>query len=94
MVVPYVAGATLYLAAGALNTRGGIALMAVSGAASSFGGTSGLAWGPQLLRGNLIPRGDAPPMGISRSAGWLALAAVVAVVFVVVLGRGISFGMS
>jgi len=46
------------------------------------------------LRGNLIPRGDAPPMGIPRSAGWLALAAVVAVVFVVVLGRGISFGMS
>lgn len=93
MLVPYVTGAALYLVAGAFNP-GGLGLLAISGAAASLGGTSGLAWGPQYLRGNIIPRADVLPIAIPRSTGWIAVAAVVGLVFVAILGPGIAFGRS
>jgi hypothetical protein len=93
MLVPYFTGAVLYLVAGALNPVG-LELVAISAAAASLGGTSGLAWGPQLLRGDSIPRADVPPTAIPRSIGWLVLAAVVTFVFVVVFGPGIHFSRS
>ncbi len=43
-VIAYVAGAALSLGAGLLNPAGAV-LIAISGAAASLGGTSGLAWG-------------------------------------------------
>ena len=93
MLVPYVTGAALYLVAGAFNP-GGLGLLAISGAAASLGGTSGLAWGPQYLRGNIIPRAGVSPIAIPRSTGWIATAAVVGLVFVAILGPGITFGKS
>jgi hypothetical protein len=91
MLVPYVTGAVLYLVAGAFNPVG-LVLVAISAAPASLGGTSGLAWGPQYLRGNIIPRADVSPTVVSRSTGWIVTAAAVALVFVAILGPGITFG--
>lgn len=91
MVVPYVTGAALYLVAGLFNPIG-LALVAVSAVAASLGGTSGLAWGPQYLRGNIIPRASVPPMAIAHSTGWIIAAAAIALVFVAILGPGIALG--
>jgi hypothetical protein len=93
MLVPYVTGAALYLVAGAFNPAG-LWLLAISGAAASLGGTSGLAWGPQYLRGTIIPRATLPATAIPRSIGWILTAAGVALVFVAILGPGINFGRS
>ena len=49
MLTPYLSGGALYIGAGTLNPAGPM-LIALSAAASSLGGTSGLAWGQQLLR--------------------------------------------
>lgn len=90
-VIPYVVGAVLSLGAG-LRNPAGVALIAISGAAASLGGTSGLAWGPQLLRGRAAPA-DTPaePVSITRSWPVIALGVVVAAVFVAVLGPGVHF---
>ena len=66
--------------------------MLISAAAASFGGTSALAWMAQLLRNEkrFPPRErEAPPL--PRSIPWLAAGAVVALLFVFVLGPGIRF---
>lgn len=85
-VVPYLAGGILYVVAGAFNPEGP-ALVAVSAAAASFGGTSALAWmATQLDR---VPADPGPPIELGRSAVWLAAGVLVAVVFVGVLGPGI-----
>jgi hypothetical protein len=89
MVIPYITGAALYLVAGAFNPIG-FALVAVSAAPAALGGTSGLAWGPQYLRGELIPRSPATPIPIPRSTAWMVAAAVVGIVFIGVLGPGIG----
>lgn len=89
---PYVVGAALSLAAG-LRNPAGVALIAISGAAASLGGTSGLAWGPQFLRGRATPAGaPAQPAAVRRSWPSIMLAIVVATAFVAVLGPGVHFG--
>ena len=93
MLVPYVTGAALYLVAGVFNPAG-LGLLAISGAAASLGGTSGLAWGPQYLRGNIIPRASVSPIAILRNTGWIVAAAGVGLVFVAILGPGINFERS
>jgi hypothetical protein len=93
MLVPYFTGAALYLVAGAFNPAG-FMLLAISAAAASLGGTSGLAWGPQYLRGNIIPRANVPPAAILRNTGWIVAAAGIGLVFVAMLGPGITFGKS
>jgi hypothetical protein len=93
MLVPYVTGAALYLVAGAFNPAGFV-MVAISAAPASLGGTSGLAWGPQYLRGNIIPQADESPTAIPRSTGWIAAAVGVGFVFVAILGPGITFGKS
>jgi hypothetical protein len=91
MLVPYFTGAALYLVGGALNPIG-LLLVAISAAPASLGGTSGLAWGPQYLRGDFIPRAHTPPTAIPRSTAWIVAAAGIAIVFVAALGPGITFG--
>jgi putative intracellular protease/amidase len=86
----YLAGGTLSCIAGLLNPVGMI-LVAISAAAASFGGTSGLAWMPQLLHGKRAASGAAQ-LFVSRSWGWIVLGAVAAAVFVLVLGPGVRFG--
>jgi hypothetical protein len=89
-LTPYLVGFGLYLAAGLLNP-GGLALVAISAVASSLGGTSGFAWGPQLLRDPDIPPASGPVEALGRSWGWIAVAALVGLAFVGVLGPGIHF---
>jgi len=89
--IPYFAGGILMCIAGALNPVGMI-LILISAAASTFGGSSGLLWSTQLLRGTLIPCGPlAEPMPIHRSWPLIEAACAVAVAFVAVLGPSVRF---
>ena len=90
-VIPYVAGGILYVAAGIPNPVGWL-LVLISAAAASFGGTSGLAWMAQLLRDETqYPPHAGGALRLPRSIAWLAAGAVVALLFVGVLGPGIRF---
>jgi hypothetical protein len=91
--VSYVAGGALSLLAGFRNPAG-LALVAISGAAASLGGTSGLAWGPQMLRGTPTGAVDPPaidPQVIARSWTVIAIAAAASAVFILILGHGVHF---
>jgi hypothetical protein len=91
--VSYIAGGALSLMAGFLNPSG-LALVAISGAAASLGGTSGLAWGPQMLRGAPTVAVDQPatePQVIARSWRVIAIAGAASMVFILILGRGVRF---
>jgi len=90
--IPYFAGGILMCVAGALNPRGMI-LILISAAASTFGGTSGLMWDPNLLRkGTMIPYGPpAEPMPLKRSWPLILATCGVAIAFIVVLGPSIRF---
>jgi hypothetical protein len=91
-VVPYVAGGVLSCVAGLFNPVG-MMLVAISAAAATFGGTSGLAWMAQLMRCISFP--GAPPMpkeAIPRKWAWITVGFVLAVVFIGVLGQGVRFG--
>jgi hypothetical protein len=93
-VIPYVAGAVLEVVAGAFNA-GGLALLLISGAAASLGGTSGLVWGPQLLRGETTPSDmlEIPVTIVERSWLTIVLAMVVGGGFVWIFGKGITFSL-
>jgi hypothetical protein len=89
--MPYFAGGILACVAGALNPQGMI-LVALSAAASTFGGTSGLLWMMNWLKGDRIPLGSQPePLPIRRSWPWIVTAFVCALAFVVVVGPGVRF---
>ena len=90
-LVPYLAGGALYVAAGVLNPQS-LWLVLVSAAAASFGGASGLAWMYHLLDDRRrFPPSELLPLRMERSGGWIAAGAAVALLFVLALGRGISF---
>ena len=89
-VVPYITGGVLYTVAGIFNPVGMI-LIAASAAASSFGGTSGMAWMTQCLGIKFVPKVAAPRFDLLRSQGWLVAALVTAAIFIGVLGRGLRF---
>jgi len=86
LTVPaYIAGGVMFCVAGFFNPVGPI-LIAISAAASSFGGSSGLLWLTQFLRGRRPASG---PVGLDRSYAWIAVGFVVALVFVGILGPGV-----
>ncbi len=90
-VLPYLAGGVLACIAGLLNPVG-VVLVAISAAASTFGGTSGLAWIAQMLDGKLIPPGPpAKPVLIARNLKWIFGSAILVLIFVFVLGPGVYF---
>ena len=85
-VFPYLAGGTLSCIAGLFNPVG-MLLVAISAAAASFGGTSGLAWMAQWLNGGSIPSGTtARQADIARSWVRIAASGTLAVVFIFALG--------
>lgn len=86
-ITAYFTGGALYCLSGWLNPLGPL-LVAVSAAAASLGGASGLLWLSELLR-HFKGSGDAP--AFPRSYGWIGTGLVSAVVFVAVLGPGIDF---
>lgn len=86
---PYFAGGIVECVAGAFNPQGWI-LVALSAAASTFGGTSALLWCPNWLRGSRIPLGpDTAPVPIERSWPWIVAALIIAVAFISFLGPGV-----
>ena len=92
-VVPYIAGGMLYVTAGLLNPESPW-LVLISAAAASFGGASALAWMAQLLRNReRYPPAARRPLGIARSWPWLIAGAIVALLFIAVLGPGIRFAV-
>jgi hypothetical protein len=90
MLIPYLTGGTLDCIAGALNPAGWY-LIALSAAASTFGGTSALAWMDNWLRDTRAypPGGQPEPPAIERSVVWIAAAACLALVFIFVIGPGV-----
>jgi hypothetical protein len=89
-IVPYITGGLLYTVAGMFNPVGMI-LVAVSAAAASFGGSSGMAWMTQCLGTSLVPRIPSQPLTLQRSRTWIIAAVITAVIFIGVLGRGVHF---
>jgi hypothetical protein len=89
-VLPYLTTGILACVAGALNPVSPL-LILLSAAAASFGGKSGLAWMWTLLRGTRIPSSELQMPEIERSCGWMAVAVLLTIVFIVVLGPGVKF---
>jgi len=89
MLIPYCAGAVMGLIAGAFNPQAK-ALLLISAIAGSLGGTSGLAWGPQLLRDPDWLVSSTAPVAIPRHWGWVIAGFLLAVVFVAILGPGLK----
>jgi hypothetical protein len=86
-VVPYFSSIFLAVVAGLLNPLG-MQLLWQSALPATAGGQSGLLWLQYY-----IPRGTEPkrsPGQLARSYAWIAVAAALASVYVVVLGRGIT----
>jgi hypothetical protein len=86
-MVPYLSAIVLASVAGLLNPLG-MQLLWQSALPATAGGQSGLLWLQYY-----IPRGTEPersPGQLARSYVWIAVAAFLAVVYVVVLGRGIT----
>jgi hypothetical protein len=90
-LVPYLVGGTLFVVAGLFNPHG-FSLVLISAAAASFGGTSLLAWYPDLWARRVPGRADHLALGVPRSWAWLLLGAIVLGVFVGVLGPGVKLG--
>ncbi|MGH9865409.1 MAG: hypothetical protein ACRD4H_08370, partial [Candidatus Acidiferrales bacterium] len=88
--VAYVTGGILMCIAGLLNPVGMI-LVAISAAAASFGGTSGLAWMGMLLRGPRIPSSTLQMPPLTRSWAWIISGGVLAILFIAILGPGVKF---
>ena len=86
LTVPaYIAGGLLYCVSGLFNPVGPI-MIAISAAAASFGGASGLLW---LTR--FVPDGShsVSRIELTRSPAWIAAGCVVSLIFVAILGRGV-----
>ena len=86
-VPAYVAGGLLFCLSGLFNPVGPV-LIAISAAAASFGGASGLLWLTQFTRGS---KWSARPAELERSYAWIVAGCIVSVIFVGILGRGIHF---
>jgi hypothetical protein len=88
--IPYFTDGILSCVAGLFNPVGMI-LVAISAAAASFGGASGLAWMGTLLRGPRVRSTEFQMPPITRSWGWIAAAGVLAIFFIAVLGPGLRW---
>ena len=85
--IPYFAAVILLSAGGILNPIG-MQLVWQSALTASAGANSGLLWLTYY-----IPKGTAPkrpPDGIGRNYLWIATAGVLSLIFIFVLGRGIT----
>ena len=82
MTIAYFTGGLLYCISGAFNPHGPL-LIAISAAAASFGGTSGLLW-----MDSFVPTGG--EVTVQRSTGCIAAGALTAAIFIGVLGPSIK----
>jgi hypothetical protein len=79
----FLTGGVVSIATGLLNPHG-LIIVLISSAASSLGATSGLLWMMQLLDRERVVQ--PPGLTIPRSWTWIAIGAIVTVVYAVVLG--------
>lgn len=87
----YFTGGILACVAGSLNPQGWL-LILLAAAASTFGGTSGLFWMINLLKGHWIPAtSELEPLPVGRSWAWIAAAFVLGIAFVGLVGPGIRW---
>jgi hypothetical protein len=88
LTVPaYAAGGVLFCLSGLFNPVSPI-LIAISAAAASFGGASGLLWLTEFLRGG---KRSPEPAELDRSYVWIVAGCIVSLVFVGILGPGVRF---
>jgi hypothetical protein len=86
LTVPaYFAGGLLYCISGLFNPVGPI-LIAISAAAASFGGASGLLWLTAFVRGEATQ-----PVVLPRSYAWIVAGCIASLVFIAILGPSIHF---
>jgi len=84
--LPYLAGCLFNCAAGAFDPLG-IKLLLVSTIPADFGGSSGMLW-----LDSMIPRPlPETPLVIRRQPAWWIFAALFAIAYIGILGRGIEF---
>jgi len=86
-ILPYFSAVVLPSIAGLLNPLG-IQLLWQSALPATAGGQSGLLWLQYY-----IPRGTEPnrtPEQVEHNSGWIIAAGILALVYIVVLGRGIT----
>jgi len=86
-IVPYLTSILLASVAGLLNPLG-IKLLWESALPATAGGQSGLLWLQYYIPRHTEPKRT--PEQLARSYVWIGVAAVLGVVYVVVLGRGIT----
>ena len=88
LTVPaYIAGGLLFCVSGLFNPVSP-ALIAVSAAAASFGGASGLLWLTQFLHGT---QRSAQPAELQRSYAWIIAGCAASGIFIAILGPSIHF---
>jgi hypothetical protein len=79
----YLTGALMSVFIGLLNPQG-IVIVLISAAASTLGGTSGLAWMMQML--NRKKASSISPLRLERSWFWVCTGFIVAILYAVILG--------
>jgi len=87
---PYFADGILAAIAGLMNPIGFFYVIA-SALPSTLGANAGLLSLPFVMQHWRRGRGEKPAGAIPRSAGWIALGALASVVFIFVLGRGLTW---
>ena len=83
-LIAYVTGALLYVAAG-LRDPAGPVMVLMSSVPASLGGTSALAWSPQLLSNPRLGAAADSVSPVARDWRWIVAAAAAIALFVVVL---------
>lgn len=90
MMIPYVAAGLVACAATGFNSIMPRNVALLSAISTTFG-TWGLLVMPLCLRLRGLPRADlASPPFLTRNRAWISVGAVLAVIFVVALGRGVT----
>jgi hypothetical protein len=87
--IPYFADGLLALVAGVLNPAG-LFYVVASALPSTLGANAGLLSLPSIMH-NWTVSPEERRESIHRSTAWLAIGAIASLLFIVVLGRGISF---